>query len=92
VALGQLPTYQPVQGVPPPDLPGTPDGLVSPAYLTYPKDKLFQSVKDPPGRGGEISVSLRVASGQQGPEREDQRHDPAVWRLQREVGHAPGGQ
>src|SRR5215204_81436 len=62
VALGQLPTYVPVQGLPAPDLPGTPDGLVSPAYLTYPKDKLFQSVKDPPGRGGEVHVSLQTAN------------------------------
>jgi putative aldouronate transport system substrate-binding protein len=62
VALGQLPAYVPIQGLPTPDLPGTPDGLVSPAYLTYPKDKLFQSVKDPPGRGGEVHISLQTAN------------------------------
>jgi putative aldouronate transport system substrate-binding protein len=59
VALGKLPTYQPVQG-PQPDLPGTPDGLVNPGFLKYPKDKLFQSVKDPPGSGGEVTMTLQT--------------------------------
>src|SRR5436190_23948493 len=61
VALGQLPTYVALQG-PTPDLPGTPDGLVAPGYTNYPKDKLFQSVKEAPGRGGDISVSLETSN------------------------------
>src|ERR1700682_1972 len=35
VALGKLPTFMPVQAQAP-DLPGTPDGLVSPGYIKYP--------------------------------------------------------
>jgi putative aldouronate transport system substrate-binding protein len=61
VSLGQLPAYVPIQKLTP-DLPGTPDGLVAPGFLTYPKDKLFQSVKDPPGRGGEVSVTLETSN------------------------------
>ncbi|MBV9174977.1 MAG: hypothetical protein JOZ81_33370 [Chloroflexi bacterium] len=59
VALGALPTFTPVQG-PPPQLPGTPDGLVSPAWTSYPKASLFQSVKPTPGRGGDVSVTLEA--------------------------------
>jgi putative aldouronate transport system substrate-binding protein len=59
VALGQLPTYVPIQNtVSPPDLPGSPDGLVSPGWTSYPK-QLFQSVKTPPGSGGDITLSLQ---------------------------------
>src|SRR5690349_7657165 len=57
-ALGQLPSYVPIQNtVSPPDLPGSTDGLVNPGWTTYPK-QLFQAVKDPPGSGGDITVSL----------------------------------
>ncbi len=61
VALGQLPTFVPIQG-PTPDLPGSADGLVAPGYRNYPKDKLFQSVKEPPGKGGEVSLSLETSN------------------------------
>src|SRR4051812_27956923 len=61
VALGQLPTYVPIQGLTP-DLPGTPDGLVAPGYTNYPKDKLFQTVKDAPATGGDISLSLETSN------------------------------
>jgi putative aldouronate transport system substrate-binding protein len=57
VALGKLPTFIPVQG-PPPDLPGGADGLVSPGWIKYPKSQLFQSVKDPPGTGGDVTITV----------------------------------
>jgi hypothetical protein len=60
VALGKLPTFMPVQG-PPPDLPGSGDGLVSPGWAKYPK--LFQAVKEPPGAGAEVTVSLETIGG-----------------------------
>lgn len=41
----------------PPDLPGSTDGLVNPGWTRYPK-QLFQAVKDPPGSGGDVLVSL----------------------------------
>src|SRR3569833_4302494 len=59
VALGKLPTYQPIQG-PAPDLPGSADGLVSHGWNKYPKN-LFQSVKTPPGSGGEVHVTLETS-------------------------------
>src|SRR5689334_12178522 len=55
-ASAKLPTYVPLQG-PSPDLPGSPDGLVSPGWTAYPK-QLFQAVKTPPGSGGDVTVSL----------------------------------
>jgi putative aldouronate transport system substrate-binding protein len=61
VALGQLPTLVPFKA-PDPDLPGTGDGTVSPGYINYPKDKLVQTVKDPPGRGGDISITLETSN------------------------------
>ncbi|MBV9581386.1 MAG: hypothetical protein JO057_22635 [Chloroflexi bacterium] len=58
VAVGDLPTRVPIQNtVAPPDLPGTDDGLVSPGWTSYPR-QLFQSVKSPPGSGGDVTVSL----------------------------------
>jgi putative aldouronate transport system substrate-binding protein len=58
VALGKLPAYVRIQNtVSPPDLPGSADGLVNPGWTSYPK-QLFQAVKDAPGTGGDISVSL----------------------------------
>jgi putative aldouronate transport system substrate-binding protein len=55
--VGKLPTYLPVQSQQP-DLPGSADGLVSPGWIAYPK-QLFQSVKDPPGAGGAVSLTLQ---------------------------------
>src|SRR4030081_1533908 len=60
-ALAQLPTNIPITRLTP-DLPGTPDGLVAPGFITYPKDKLFQSVKTPPGRGGDVSLTLETSN------------------------------
>jgi putative aldouronate transport system substrate-binding protein len=58
VALGKLPTFSPIQG-PAPDLPGSPDGLISPGWIKYPKN-LFQAVKDPPGAGGDVTLTLQT--------------------------------
>jgi putative aldouronate transport system substrate-binding protein len=61
VALGQLPTFVPFAG-PKPDLAGSGDGMVSPGFINYPKDQLVQSVKNPPGRGGDVSVTLETSN------------------------------
>jgi putative aldouronate transport system substrate-binding protein len=50
-----LPTYVALAGLPPADLPGTPDGLLAPGYLTYPAN-LVKTVSQPPGKGGEVSA------------------------------------
>jgi putative aldouronate transport system substrate-binding protein len=59
----QLPTFTPLSGLPQPDLPGTPDGLVMPGYIRYPSN-LVRSVPTPPGKGGDVNaltVSLSTA-------------------------------
>ena len=55
-----LPAYVPVQG-PPPDLPGTPNG-VRPAYLHFPNN-LVKSVAQPPGKGSDVNTLFYVVSG-----------------------------
>jgi putative aldouronate transport system substrate-binding protein len=55
---GKLPTYLPTQGQAP-ALPGSPDGLVSPGWISYPRNSLFQSVKDPPGSGADVTLTLQ---------------------------------
>lgn len=59
----KLPTFLPIQG-PRPDLPPSADGVIEPAYRTYPKD-LFQAVKNTPGDGSDVStfVSLGAVTG-----------------------------
>ena len=49
-----MPTYVQLQG-PKPDLPGSADGLVEPAYLSYPK-QLFKAVPNAPGKGGDVTI------------------------------------
>jgi putative aldouronate transport system substrate-binding protein len=49
-----LPTYVPFQG-PTPDLPGTPDGLVPPGYLNYPRNPT-RSVQQPVGGGEDVTA------------------------------------
>src|SRR5262245_38698465 len=49
-----LPTYAPVTGIKP-DLPGSPDGMVDPAFLNYPANPV-KTVQDTPGRGGDVSA------------------------------------
>jgi putative aldouronate transport system substrate-binding protein len=59
----KLPTYVALPNLPPPDLPGSPDGLLAPGYNKYPTN-LIKSVPTPPGKGGEVSaltVSLSPA-------------------------------
>src|SRR6266567_6979789 len=52
-AAFKYPTYVPFQG-PKPDYPPSADGLIPPAYASYPKE-LIKTVKSPPGKGGEMS-------------------------------------
>jgi len=54
-----LPAHQPIQG-PSPELPGSADGLVNPAWMKYPRASLFQSVKEPPGSGADVTVTLQT--------------------------------
>jgi putative aldouronate transport system substrate-binding protein len=59
----QLPTYTPLPNLPPPDLPGSADGLLAPGYQKYPSN-LIRSVPQPPGKGGDVNaltVSLSPA-------------------------------
>ena len=49
-----LPTYVPQTGIKP-DLPASADGMVDPAFLSYPANPI-KAVQDTPGRGGEISA------------------------------------
>jgi putative aldouronate transport system substrate-binding protein len=49
-----LPTYVAFQG-PPPDMPGSSDGLVPPGYLKYPLNPV-KSVQQPVGGGQEVSA------------------------------------
>ncbi len=51
-----LPKYIPFNG-PTPDLPGTPDGVVPPAYLKYPTN-LVKSVPQPPGKGSDVNAMV----------------------------------
>jgi putative aldouronate transport system substrate-binding protein len=54
----KLPTRVPVQGFQP-DLPGSADGSVDPAFLNYSANP-FKAVQDTPGRGGEVNVMTWV--------------------------------
>ena len=54
-----LPAHQPIQG-PSPELPGSADGLVNPAWMKYPRASVFQSVKEPPGSGADVTVTLQT--------------------------------
>jgi hypothetical protein len=46
-ALVTLPTVQPPASAPPPDFPGSTDGVVEPGYVNWPRTT-FQSVKQAP--------------------------------------------
>ncbi len=50
----RLPTYIPVQGAPPPELPAQGEGI-DPGYTSYPMQR-FVAVPEKPGSGGEITV------------------------------------
>jgi putative aldouronate transport system substrate-binding protein len=52
-----LPSYQQPGNAPAPDYPGSADGAVMPGYVNWPK-QTFQSVKQAPGDGSEVSIFL----------------------------------
>jgi putative aldouronate transport system substrate-binding protein len=59
----RLPTYVTLPDLPPPDFPGSSDGLLAPGFQHYPSN-LVRSVPQPPGKGGEVNaltVSLSPA-------------------------------
>jgi len=56
----QLPTRIPLQGFTP-DLPGSADGLIDPAFVNYPANPA-RSVADTPGRGGDVNVTTWTTS------------------------------
>src|SRR5262249_30814777 len=53
------PTYQPPAHAPQPDIPRSPDGIVEPGYVNWPSTT-FQSVKQPPGDGSDVSIFLNI--------------------------------
>jgi len=55
-----LPTYQPPANAPQPDYAGSADGTVMPGYVNWPK-QTFQSVKQAPGDGSEVSIFIDLA-------------------------------
>ena len=88
-----------------PDLPGSADGLVSPGWTSYPK-QLFQAVPEPPGTGGEVTVTLETNNPPMPPldqnaqwqainkamNAKTERPDDSVRGLRRQVGRDPGWQ
>jgi len=54
-----LPSYQPIAQMPAPDFPGSADGVVEAGYVNWPKTT-FQSVKQAPGDGSEISIFINI--------------------------------
>ncbi|MBV9325399.1 MAG: extracellular solute-binding protein [Chloroflexi bacterium] len=75
-----LPAYVPAQG-PPPDTPGSQDGLVPPAFLNYPRNP-NKTVQQPVGSGEEITAVTYTT--QAPPTPVDQ--NPAWQRVNQEVG------
>jgi putative aldouronate transport system substrate-binding protein len=76
----QLPTYVPFQG-PPPDLSGSPDGIVPPGYLSYPRNPT-RSVQKPVGSGEDVTA---VTSTTQAPPTPAEQN-PAWQRVNQELG------
>jgi putative aldouronate transport system substrate-binding protein len=76
-----LPTYVALPNLPPPDLPGTVDGLVAPGYQNYPSN-LIRSVPQPPGKGGEVNA-LTVSLS---PPPTPLESNPAWQQVNKEVG------
>jgi putative aldouronate transport system substrate-binding protein len=52
----KLPTFVAFQGAKP-DFPGTPDGILPPAYTNYPRNPP-KTVTTPPGRGGVVNAMM----------------------------------
>lgn len=57
-----LPAFQPPVGAPAPDLPGSTDGVIMPGFVNWPKTT-YQSVKQPPGDGTDVSIFLNLPGG-----------------------------
>ena len=51
--ISRLPVHVPFDRAPIPDVPGSADGIVPPAYFSYPRD-LVDSTRVAPGHGGQI--------------------------------------
>lgn len=56
----QLPVHQPPANAPKPDFAGSADGVVEPGYINWPK-ATYQSVKQPPGDGSDVSIFLNLS-------------------------------
>jgi putative aldouronate transport system substrate-binding protein len=57
----RIPSYIPVQGGPPADLPARADG-VDAGYFSFPQT-LFKSVKDAPGKGEDVTLMTNLIQG-----------------------------
>jgi putative aldouronate transport system substrate-binding protein len=57
-----LPAFHPPPSAPAPDFAGSPDGVVEPGYVNWPKTT-FQSVKQAPGDGSDVSIFLNLPGG-----------------------------
>ena len=57
-----LPAFQSPVGAPQPDLAGSADGVIMPGFVNWPKTT-YQSVKQPPGDGSEVSIFLNLPGG-----------------------------
>ncbi len=77
----KLPTYMALPNLPPPDLPGTPDGLLAPGYQKYPTN-LIRSVSQPPGKGGEVNALTASLSTAPTP----LENNPAWQQVNKELG------
>jgi putative aldouronate transport system substrate-binding protein len=53
----KLPTFVALAGLPAPDLPGSPDGVMPPAYFNYPRSPL-KSVTKPVGAGEDVNAMM----------------------------------
>ena len=76
----QLPTYVPFSG-PPPDLPGSADGLLPPAYLNYPRTPV-RSVQQPVGTGEDVTAATYTTQAPPTPAEQN----PAWQRVNQELG------
>jgi len=76
-----LPTYVALPNLAPPDLAGTPDGLLAPGYLKYPAN-LIKSVSQPPGKGGDVNALTASLSPAPSP----MDSNPAWQQVNKELG------
>jgi putative aldouronate transport system substrate-binding protein len=76
----QLPTHVELQG-PPPDLPGSQDGLLPPGYLSYPRNPT-RSVQQPVGTGEDVTAVTYTTQAPPTPAEQN----PAWQRVNQELG------